>query len=311
VTDKRQEAATIRNMATGSRRGTWKRTILLLWLTLARSYALDFLSDLPVSNDLAQSLQNIDFSTVTKPLALQYDIFRGRSALRDLPQVDRQLLRLPDLSKTAVAILLLLRGLGDAAHEVLLGVTLENLVEAEYAASRPGTDWAKQHPLSAEDDMLHYILHRCEGCEIGEGNHTGFENAAYWAAGGPKQHSLQPKHAVSSAMFQYAKQHAPHCIRSGVLARLVTRTYAKVIAGGGSHKRTVSVANNSWDPFRFLDLCRNRPEGCLPAMAREIDMLQEIEVRLLLRYELLRKLQEQLGGNIVTDRSLLDGIQST
>jgi hypothetical protein len=42
------------------------------------------------------------------------------------------------LSKTTKAIFLLVSGYGDAAHEVVLGVTVDNMDDGEYAATHPG-----------------------------------------------------------------------------------------------------------------------------------------------------------------------------
>jgi hypothetical protein len=286
-------------MAVASQRGICTRFFLLFCVALLQCHAFDLLSEVTVSKKLAITLKNTNFEAINKPLTLRYGIFHGRSALRNLSAADKRLLGLPELSKTAVAILFLLRGLGDAAHEVLLGVTLANLSAAEYAATHPGqTDWADRHALATQDDLLHSIMHRCEGCQIGEGNHTGYENAAYWVAGGPKKHALLPPHPVTTAMIQQALIHAPLCVQSGIISnRLFQRRY-RIIAGGG-RKRTVSVGSGSWDPFRFIYLCRDRHEASAP-MVREIDLLQVIEIKLLLLYEIMlqrnEKVVEENGG---------------
>lgn len=103
----------------------------------------------------------------TSPLSLNYSIFGGRSALRDLPDTERHLIDLKLLygdtcladelaAHRACAVLLLLRGYTDAAHDVILGVTADNLDEAEYAATHRGqTNWTREHPLTDSADLIH------------------------------------------------------------------------------------------------------------------------------------------------------------
>lgn len=51
---------------------------------------------------------------------LSYNIFEGTSALRELPESCQQMMARKDVNKAGKALLLLLAGYGDAAHDVLL-----------------------------------------------------------------------------------------------------------------------------------------------------------------------------------------------
>jgi len=241
-----------------------------------------------------------------KPLELNYGIFRnGRSILRN-PNLAWTTNR--ELTKTTRSLLCLLMGAGDAAHEILLGVTMENVDSAEYAATHPGqTSWMKDHPLSDMDDLLHSILHRSEGDNVGEGGHTGWENAKYWAAGGPKEWndfgaheneaSTSPHLVIHQALAQIALQRAPRCVAQGVVSP--TLVQHSILAGGESRRRRqVRVHPGAWDPFRVIDLCAE----CLDeSTRRELDCLLEWEVRLLLRCEMMWQKQ------VVTVADLLEG----
>jgi hypothetical protein len=219
------------------------RLVLFSFLTLAlpispsRKPTLDILNGIDLPTTLRTAIQSVDFASILHlqrtnqaQLAIRYDISKGKSALRDLAEPERALLLCdtanespPFLSKTVQAILLLcLYQQSDAAHEVILGVTRNRLDDAEYAATHPGqTTWSQDHPLTDVDDMVHSLMHRlCEGSLIGEGGYSGWENAAYWAAGGPKRRfaipssSCEPEHPVRSALAYAASEHAPHCVRA-------------------------------------------------------------------------------------------------
>jgi hypothetical protein len=289
----------------------------LLTLTLAispsRKPTLDILNGIDLPTTLRTAIQSIDFASILHEqranqaqLAIRYDISKGKSALRDLAEPERALLLCgatnespPILPKTVQAILLLcLFQRSDAAHEVILGVTRDKLEDAEYAATHPGqTTWSQDHPLTDVDDMVHSLMHRlCEGSLTGEGGYRGWENAAYWAAGGPKcrfaiPSSSEPEqHPVRSALACAASEHAPHCIRAGVVRNAGNEDSRRhcIIAGGGS-TRHVSVPLGCWDPFCFIALIQRSCGASLdPDMERELDWLQELELRLLLRFELMR-----------------------
>lgn len=234
----------------------------------------------------------LDMASVTS-LPMEYSIFRGHAAIRDLPDSDVHLLS-PEthfqnnnnLSAAwrATAALLLLRGHADAAHEVLLGVMRDNVEEAEFAATHPGqTDWAKQHPLTDSADLLHAAIHRLEGSKLGEGNHTGFENAMYWLAGGPKMLESPASHPVRTRLVQLAKERAPFCVAKGVISRGAEHT---IIAGDGA-TRQVLVPHGEWDGFAFVGVCERRACGELsPKEDGEVANLQHAELALLLKTEL-------------------------
>lgn len=235
---------------------------------------------------------------------LNYEIFKtGQSALRRLDSNDRHLV-LPqtlfglrrDIKKTlcrpahyrACAALLLLRGYSDAAHEVLLGVTMDNLKEGEYAASHRGqTNWAQEHPLTDSADILHAAIHRIvEGNDLGEGDQTGYENAKYWLAGGPKLLERPKAHPVRESLARIAKEHAPLSVTNGGV--IASQGIKHDVPSGGGATRTVCVPCGQWDDYAFLDLCRKWANGALDKdLEDEVATLQRAEIILLLRYELM------------------------
>lgn len=222
-----------------------------------------------------------DFEHRTSLGALGYSIFHGRSALRDLPADDEVILQ-PGIDKTACAALLLLRGHTDAAHEVILGVSRDSIDEAEYAATHPGSGWAKAHPLSDSADLLHALLHRLEGQELGEGNHTGFSNAKFWLAGGDKKLEAPAPHPIRSVLAAKAQKSA--CLRRLGLVPTAERKCAqhRIIAGGGQ-RREVAVPVGEWDGFAFVDVCEKWQAGALsPEEAVEVAAIQRAELELLL-----------------------------
>lgn len=198
------------------------------------------------------------------------------------------------------AALLFLRGYSDAAHEILLGVTLDNLEEAEYAATHRGqTDWAQTHYLSDAADMLHAAIHRMvEGKDIGEGDQTGYDNARYWLAGGPKLLTTPAHHPVRETLARIARDHAPKCCQAGVIVASAGSSKGaehKVLSGGGKH-RVVCVPCGQWDDFAFLQLCQRWAEGSLDHdkdFEDEVATLQRAEIILLLRHELVECLRQR------------------
>lgn len=240
----------------------------------------------------------------TTPLAIKYSIFRKRSAIRDLSESDKHLVNpnvlfqgtnfCPLAAHRACAILLLLRGHLDAAHDVILGVTSDNLEKAEYAATHRGqTNWTQEHPLTDSADLIHAALHRLEGSSIGEGDYKGYENAKYWLAGGPKALKVPAKHPVRTDLARIARKHAPCCVEKGVVAEKDGAEH-DIIADGGK-TRTVFVLSREWDGFVFVDLCEKRECGELSEEeANEITILQRAELVLLLRHELEQCMERQL-----------------
>jgi hypothetical protein len=209
-----------------------------------------------------------------------------------------ELLRLhPELPKACLALLLLMEGRGDEAHEAVLGVTLENFREAEHAATHPPSNWSRLHPLSDDDDVVHSLLHRWEGDSVGEGNHTGWENAKYWACGGPKRLDGNDlgAHPVRRALVALASERAPNLVRLGVVAP--TPGVHRIVADGGSH-RVVSVPPGCWNPVQFINVKQRMSLPVLhdechadacdnDACRREIRALECIEIALLIRCSLL------------------------
>ncbi|CAB9499746.1 expressed unknown protein [Seminavis robusta] len=243
---------------------------------------------------------------VMKPLS--YSIFQtGKSALSSLDPIDKNLIQpgrlfgldykhqLTGAHYRACAALLLLRGYSDAAHEILLGVTLDNLEDAVYAATHRGqTNWAEQHPLSDGADILHAAIHRLvEGNDLGEGDQTGYDNARYWYAGGPKLLATPAGHPVRTALARIAQEHTPRCLKEGNVVAGSAGAKHTVLSGGGK-TRTVSISCGQWDDFAFLELCQKWDQGAFHNdrdMEDEVATLQRAEIILLLRHELFRCLR--------------------
>ena len=247
-------------------------------------------------------------------LLMAYSIFNGTSALRTLAEDDRHVLRpasfgvygvrechSPALHRAAAA-LLVSRGRLEAAHEVVLGVTPQNVEEAEYAATHRGqTDWAATHPLTDTADWIHALVHRLEGPAVGEGNHIGYANAKYWILGGPKELVGPASHPIRDALRQRVLQHAPNIAKHrGIIAGEGKDGWGpihQIIAPfGGEKMREVRIPPGEWDDVAFIDICKlrleNRDDGDLDQLSeeecREIETLQEAELLLLIQHELIK-----------------------
>ena len=227
------------------------------------------------------------------PLSLKQDLFNNHDSKEDDPSKSKK------LSKAAVAIILLLAGYIDASHEVILGVTTYNTAKAEYAATHRGeTNWTLEHPLTEVDDIVHSLIHRREGHAKGEGGYTGFENAKYWIAGGPKlcRSGVTTTYPFYQSLAAFAKKHTPMCVDAGVVVGETTKTKSinhathQIIQGGGKKERTVTVPKGCWDPFCFIDLCRDysgkQDQNDAKQLQEEIRILEEKEIDLLLEHEL-------------------------
>lgn len=206
----------------------------------------------------------------TAPLA--YRIFSGESCWRHL-SCDW----IEKYGKSVTSLLMMLCSQPDAAHEVVLGVNRTNFRAAEIAATHPGSGWSTRHPLSTEDDWIHALIHRdAEGNLLGEGNHTGWENAKYWATGGPKRlDRIVLDHPVARQLATAVRDEELR------LRTDMERSYS-VLADGGS-RRTVWVPPDSWDPVRFIDLLRDQGKLTLP-QRDELERLRLLEYRLLLEH---------------------------
>jgi len=168
------------------------------------------------------------------------------------------------------------------------------LEEAEYAATHRGqTNWANEHPLTDIDDLIHSIIHRLEGSNVGEGGYTGFENAKYWAMGGPKMYSelisttSKWKEIYQQQLCLLAKRYAPTCVSKGLIVNDSKGRVHEIIAGGGKY-RNVHVPYGCWDALCFIDLMERasckQDEDC-QALEQELSLLHKRELELLLASE--------------------------
>eukprot|EP00816_Leptocylindrus_hargravesii_P006664 CAMPEP_0196809106 /NCGR_PEP_ID=MMETSP1362-20130617/9078_1 /TAXON_ID=163516 /ORGANISM="Leptocylindrus danicus, Strain CCMP1856" /LENGTH=304 /DNA_ID=CAMNT_0042183685 /DNA_START=142 /DNA_END=1056 /DNA_ORIENTATION=- len=228
-------------------------------------------------------------------ISLQYSIFAGTSALRSVPDDDKimvQACKSITQQNLAGAVLLLLRGYADAAHEVILGVDVESISEAEYAATHPGqTTWAKDHPQSDAADMFHSVLHRLEGDHVGEGGHTGFANSMYWASGGLKKLPHPADHPIRASLVSLAHKYAPLCVEKGVIVGCGANEEVVRYSIGADGDREVTIhGSGKWDCFRFIELCENINEKLQndnSALYKELVFLQQMELLLLLQWGLM------------------------
>jgi hypothetical protein len=254
------------------------RFVLGLIVLLTRAYALlDIAKNIVLSKKMQSvveplSRQAIELFSSDTPLALEYSIFSGISALPKLPLVYTG-------SKAFIALQLLIERKIDAAHEVVLGVDWNNFKEAEYAATNRGqANWTQDHPFSDEDDMVHSIIHRLEGDLKGEGGFTGWDNAKYWAAGGPKMHKCVGNHPVHQALRRLCGKLAPTLEHLLVASK---KRQHEIIAGGGK-LRTLWVEEGCFDPISFIALCQYTD------WTDELKNIQVAETLLLIRLELLK-----------------------
>ena len=239
---------------------------------------------------LDAAFENVAILSRKNSLRMDYGLFRGASTLRSLSTDDQKLFdpshygieSFQTLQQKAsfyrvVSLLLLLQGNLGAAHEVLLGVTFDELDEAEYAATRPGqTPWAQNHPFSFEDtsDWIHSVIHRYEGDNLGEGNHTGYDNAIYWAKGGPKKLKQPNEHVLRKILATAVSKRAP------LLCKSVLRSI-NVDSNGDEAENELL-----WDDVAFIELCRLNHEGKLTKEESvEVEELQKMELCALLHHE--------------------------
>lgn len=144
--------------------------------------------------------------------------------------------------------------------------------------------------------MVHSILHRLEGDLVGEGGHCGWENAMYWAAGGPKRifDASQPstegeskydtiQHSIGQALAAIAQQKCPTLFRRIVSSNAI-RSHS-VLADHGQ-RRTVYVPARSWDPFEWIKCCKEASQAKhdKPILRKEVDFLQCAELQLILKH---------------------------
>ena len=163
------------------------------------------------------------------------------------------------------------------------------MLDAEYAATHRGeTSWTDDHPLDDVDDIIHSLINRIEGSLVGEGGYTGYENAKYWAAGGPKKLAMAEicEHPVCRALVILATRKADLFSEhsSLLLATLIPSQTVehKIIAGGGK-SRTVSVPAGNWDSLALIDLWQQASSSL--TMRSQLLKLLEIELNLLQVWE--------------------------
>jgi hypothetical protein len=119
----------------------------------------------------------------------------------------------------------------------------------------------------------------------------GYENAKYWAAGGPKYSSTHYQHQpVYGALCHLARQKTPLCVAAGIIASSHGGKFHEILADGG-HRRTVHVPKGCWDPFCFIDIICHRQQSKQEEeddnlLQSEINYLQDEELELLLQHEL-------------------------
>lgn len=234
------------------------------------------------------------------PLPLHYNITKmGKSTLRNLTDDEISYLRISNSSgstnNSILAPLMMLIHADvdeyalDKAHEIILGVNETNIIEAEFAAINRGkTSWSEDHPLNADQDMLHSIIHRLEGGSIGEGGYKGYENAKYWLFGGSKMMESVEDHVVRAWLRNYVLRR-DYLQEMGLVVANERRCY-EIIAGGG-RRRTVFVEQGEFDYVRYYDMCEMRQEGHHKSLKKWKDEwsaciieLQLVEIDLLFKY---------------------------
>ena len=119
-----------------------------------------------------------------------------------------------------------------------------------------------------------------EGTSIGEGGHSGYENAKYWSFGGPKECSEPLSFNKHSEIYQYlcmlAEQKAPKCVSKGLIVRKSSGITHEIIADGG-RKRNVKIPFGYWDPICYINLLQSND----PELQSELKLIHLEELRLL------------------------------
>jgi len=207
------------------------------------------------------------------PHPLHYGITKtGKSTLRNLTSEEVAYLRLSSSSSSSkilapVLTLLLQKDIDnskdalDKAHEMILGVNETNIAEAEYAATYRNTSWSDDHPLDTDQDMLHSILHRLEGRFIGEGGHTGYDNAKYWLFGGSKMlDAVDENHAVRVRFKEYVLRNYNYLREMGLIVEEEEERRSYEIIAGNNRTRKIFLRKGEFDWIRFYDLCEMSQE---------------------------------------------------
>jgi 23S rRNA-/tRNA-specific pseudouridylate synthase len=101
------------------------------------------------------------------------------------------------------------------------------------------------------------MIHRLEGNAEGEGGYTGYQNAKYWLAGGPKCSSTvilssgSEEILVYEVLIEYLVQRHPDLVES--LISSSDELPYEIIADGG-RCRNISVPPYSWNGMALIDL---------------------------------------------------------
>jgi len=246
--------------------------------------------------------------SLSLPVPMEYAILQGRSSVQALHEGDvsfvcdhKQLLA-DDLysawnathsrSRTSAAWavsggMFWLLGKADLAHEALLGTFNMAGIDSNiqfFLDDLKLDGWRERHGLLPEQVLFHAALHRAEGPLEADGlSLTGYENAKIWYS------RLDPQHVVLEHLAQFAKQHAPmvaeRCVVSqhSVERRIPVRQPGLAGAAAWSGPGVmVKLAIGRWDPYAFIDLCRelrenekNRSEEYLELYRQTVRVQQE------------------------------------
>eukprot|EP00957_Ditylum_brightwellii_P171600 13064590-Ditylum_brightwellii.AAC.2 len=165
---------------------------------------------------------------------------------------------------------------------MILGTVISNIDEAKCTAMNQGlTEWADCHPLTDSADIFHVFIHHFEGSHVGEGNHTGYNNAKYWLVCGPKKLGSPAVHAVILEMTRKATIIAPYCVQAtGLVASSLpslengkSKEVKHITITGGDKNRIALVFDGEWDGFAFVYACKKAEHSKLSK--EECDELKE------------------------------------
>jgi hypothetical protein len=233
---------------------------------------MKFLQDF-VTEDSSSVAEQLQQSAALFNQKLNYSIFgRHRSSLRDIPKSivtgnQNSLMALYLLQEQIYNITQQNLPLLDGAHEIILGISWNNIEDAEcYAKKRHMNNtsykWIDRYPLDTTDDFIHSIIHRIEGNNIGEGSYSGYQNAKYWFSGGPKQHTVIPTHdhpVYQSLCEIYLQIRNATTEKEDDIIAILPSSFVhddiveyEIIAGGGA-TRIVKVQPNSWDGIGVIN----------------------------------------------------------
>jgi len=153
-------------------------------------------------------------------------------------------------------------------HEATLGAFNSRGPELEGATSfvedLKDPEWVQKHRVSPEQVLLHAALHRMEGpLEADRLSLTGYDNARIWYG------RLDPRFQVLEDLVEFAKKQAPkvaaRCIVPEGLVHVrkvpVRTPGVQGEAAWAGPGRMVFLESGSWDPYAFIDLCKEVREA--------------------------------------------------